>query len=236
MAVSAPVPKINVYIDGFNLYRGCLRGSRYRWLDLEAMCRQLFPSRSINRIRYFTAHIKGDPGASSRQDVYLRALSSLPKVHIHDDGIFATHTVIRPVSDQPHAGMQAVIEWLSGYDWRPLNRPAAGHHLRASVVDKKEKRSDVNLAAYLMLDAFQKDMDGAFVVSGDSDLVTPIRLVNTHAVRVGVVNPTSNRTSWDLLKAASSYSVLSSSILAASQLPDPVAVTPTEAVRKPQAW
>jgi hypothetical protein len=23
----------NVYIDGFNLYYGCLRESRYKWLD-----------------------------------------------------------------------------------------------------------------------------------------------------------------------------------------------------------
>ncbi len=28
----------NVYVDGFNLYYGCLKGTPYRWLDLGALC------------------------------------------------------------------------------------------------------------------------------------------------------------------------------------------------------
>jgi len=30
-----------VYIDGFNLFYGALKGSRYKWLDLDALCRHL---------------------------------------------------------------------------------------------------------------------------------------------------------------------------------------------------
>lgn len=35
--------KVNVYIDGFNLYYGALKGSPYKWLDLSALCHQMLP-------------------------------------------------------------------------------------------------------------------------------------------------------------------------------------------------
>jgi hypothetical protein len=49
--------RTNVYVDGFNLYYGCLKGTPYRWLDLEALCSRLLPTNSIHRIRYFTARV-----------------------------------------------------------------------------------------------------------------------------------------------------------------------------------
>lgn len=33
--------KVNVYIDGFNLYYGAVKGTPYRWLNLAEMCRRL---------------------------------------------------------------------------------------------------------------------------------------------------------------------------------------------------
>ncbi len=30
-----------VYVDGFNLYYGTLRGTRYKWLDLSKLCQSL---------------------------------------------------------------------------------------------------------------------------------------------------------------------------------------------------
>ena len=44
--------RTNVYIDGFNLFYGCLKGSPYKWLNIEALCRRLLPKDQINRIRY----------------------------------------------------------------------------------------------------------------------------------------------------------------------------------------
>ena len=79
----------NIYIDGFNLYNGRVKGTLYKWLDLHAMCQMLLPNHEINRIRYFTAHVMSyehDPGAPQRQDMYLRALRTLPTVEVHDAG------------------------------------------------------------------------------------------------------------------------------------------------------
>ena len=64
-AVSGAVVRVNIYIDGFNLYYGLRRHSRNgipcKWLDVAALCHRLLPGRTINRIRYFTAPIMPPP-------------------------------------------------------------------------------------------------------------------------------------------------------------------------------
>ena len=61
------------------------------------------------------------------------------------------------------------------------------------VVKQEEKGSDVNLATYLLMDAFDDEYEGAVIVSNDSDLAEPIRLVRTRfKKRVIVLHPCSN--------------------------------------------
>src|SRR5262245_64630730 len=74
-------PRTIVYIDGFNLYYRRLKGTPYRWLNLDIMCRLLLPDNQIDHINYYTARIT-DSDRFSRQDVYLRALATLPAVSI----------------------------------------------------------------------------------------------------------------------------------------------------------
>ena len=84
-----------VYIDGFNLYNGAVKRTQYKWLDISQVCQKLLVGQSIELIRYFTARVIGfahDPQAPARQDVYLRALRTLPSVVIHDDGWFASRS------------------------------------------------------------------------------------------------------------------------------------------------
>jgi hypothetical protein len=73
----------NIYIDGFNLYYGALRKTPYRWLNLEALCQLLLRKNTIAQIKYFTALVSArlsDPDQPVRQQLYLRALGTLPKV------------------------------------------------------------------------------------------------------------------------------------------------------------
>ena len=46
------------------------------------------------------------------------------------------------------------------------------------MIKTEEKCSDVNLATYLLADAFRADAGTFVVVSNDSDLMEPIRLVS----------------------------------------------------------
>ena len=74
-----------VYVDAFNLYYGALKGSPYKWLDLDALCRRLLPRDQIVRIRYFTAHVSarpGDPQQPQRQLTYIRALETIPHLSV----------------------------------------------------------------------------------------------------------------------------------------------------------
>jgi hypothetical protein len=136
----------NVYVDAFNLYYGCLKGTPYRWLDLGALCRRLLPKDRINRIRYFTATVSArpdNPDAPQRQQVYLRALETIPGLSIHH-GHYLSHVTRMPLA-------------------RPRRRGAR----TVEVVKTEEKGSDVNLATFLLLDAFKRGCEVAVVISND---------------------------------------------------------------------
>jgi NYN domain len=58
------------------------------------------------------------------------------------------------------------------------------------VIKTEEKGSDVNIATYLLLDAFRNDYELAVVISNDSDLLMPIRVVTEQFHKpVGLLNP-----------------------------------------------
>jgi len=160
---------MNVYVDAFNLYYGAVKDTPYRWLDLDALCRRLFPRDAINRIRYFTAIVSGrpdDPQQPQRQQTYLRALETIPNLSIHL-GYYLTHRTRMPLAHPRRIGPKTV-----------------------EVIKTEEKGSDVNLATLLLLDGFRGDYEVATVVSNDSDLKLPIEMVrNELGLMVGVVNP-----------------------------------------------
>jgi hypothetical protein len=80
------MPTDHAQSDGFNLYYRLLKqDAGIKWLDLDALGSGLFPSDQIVAVRYFTALIKplDDPRTPARQQMYLRALRTLPNCTIH---------------------------------------------------------------------------------------------------------------------------------------------------------
>ncbi len=204
----------NVYVDAFNLYYGSLKGTPYRWLDVGALCARVLPKDRINRIRYFTATVSArpdNPDAPQRQQVYLRALETTPGLSIHYG------------------------HYLSHVTRMPLANPRPGGARTVAVVKTEEKGSDVNLATYLLLDAFQRDCDVAVVISNDSDLKLPIEIAQSElGIRVGVVNPhLSARRSRALQPTF--FKQLRTSALGACQFPEILAGARGE-IRKPARW
>ena len=209
--------KTVVYIDGFNLYYGSLKGTPYKWLDLLAMCQRLLPNHNIVMLRYFTALIKTlshDPQAPVRQRQYLQALRSIPNLVVHY-GRF--------------------VERVQKWPEYPLT---ATPPKVAQILRTEEKRTDVNLATLLMVDCVDAVFDEAVVISNDSDLLLPIKYAaGRFGKTVGVINPQrSGSASRELSLAASwSFRKINRSVLAASQFPDTV-VTPRGPVNKPASW
>jgi len=211
------VAKVNVYVDGFNLYFGAVKDHpELKWLDLSALASRLLKSGdTTNRIRYFTARIdsRGDPRSPQRQETYLRALRTIPDLSI-EYGQFKTKT-----------------------KHQRLVSPRPGDPKRVEVYVTEEKGSDVNLATFLLWDAFRQDGSVSLVISGDTDLVRPIELVVTElGRRVGVVNGTLNAApTHDLQRVASWVKRLRIGALRDSQFPETVADEDGE-FRRPAAW
>jgi uncharacterized LabA/DUF88 family protein len=207
--------RTNVYIDGFNLFYGALKGSRHKWLDLEALCRQLLPKDSIHRIRYFTAKVTarpGDPQLPVRQQTYLQALATLPTVSVHL-GVFYVSTVRAPLAQPPARGPKT-----------------------AEIIKTEEKGSDVALATYLMLDACRGDCDTAVLMTNDSDLREPLRLVREElGLTTGVVNPHPASRRSRVLQATF-FKQLRPGALAASQFPRQLTAPSGHKITKPTGW
>jgi hypothetical protein len=104
-----------IYIDGFNLYYRALRGTPYKWLNLQALCIDLLdPSNNIEQIKYFTARVSGrqDPDEPKRQHAYLRALDSLPRLEIFY-GNFITKTPMNRSASTP-----ICARWIPCQGWK----------------------------------------------------------------------------------------------------------------------
>jgi len=210
--------RTNVYVDGFNLYYRAVRGTAYKWLDLNRLCHILLPSHQLHRIRYFTALIDARPPntqAPIRQQTYIRALQTVPNLTVHY-GQFRTRKKRTPLV-LTNQGMGAVVE----------------------VWDTEEKGSDVNLATYLLVDAFDKDYEQAVVISNDSDLALPVRMVRDQFhLPVGVVNPNCDRREAmpkELSDAATFQRQLRGKALELSQFP-PTLEDAHGTITKPETW
>lgn len=187
--------KTSIYIDGYNFYYGCVKDTPYRWLDFSKLCRILLPNDDIQHIKYFTALVTSrpdDPDKPWRQRVYLRALQTIPNMEVIL-GSFLSHEIMMP---------RAPVG--SGF---------------VSVIKTEEKGSDVNLATHLLLDGFRDDYELAVVVSNDSDLVTPIRVVTEQFGKpVGLLNP-QQHVSKALLPHVMFVKNIRKGVLASSQFP-----------------
>jgi len=101
-----------------------------------------------------------------------------------------------------------------------LATPLAGQDY-ARVIKVEEKGSDVNLASHLLLDAFYKRFEVAVVISNDSDLVTPIRMVQEQmGFNVFVLNPHPKHGSHQLRRFAKAVKPIRKGVLQSCQFPD----------------
>ena len=204
-----------VYVDGFNLYYGTLKGSPYKWLDLLVLFqRMLQPRHRILAIKFFTARVSvtpNDPSKPQRQDTYLRALQLYrPEVEVYF-GHFLSHNVRLPLAT-PTARRRTV-----------------------EVIRTEEKASDVNLAVHLLNDCWLNAYDCAVVVTNDSDIAEAMRLVKQqHRKLIGLATPGNRHPSRQLTAHADfSLRIRNKAVLQQSQLPDPI---PGTTIHKPATW
>lgn len=204
-----------IYVDGFNVYYRALRGTKFKWLNLPALASGLMSSDNlIQQTRYFTAPVSGklDPGQPQRQQTYLRALQTVPNLTIHL-GSFLTKTKLRP-----------------------LAHPMTGGPTHVEVLNSEEKGSDVNLASYLIHDAWRDLFDVALIFSQDTDLLEPVRIVKEEIGKpVGVV-VLDGLQPGRLAKAGSFQRQITPARLAAAQLPQSILLPNGKLISCPPSW
>lgn len=234
--------RTRIYIDGYNFYYGCLRGTPHKWLDLlplfenhilpsallkdgDGHIRQsaLLPSPSI---KFFTAKIIESVARStdsvSSQARYHTALRKLHDGRIElIEGYYAVNKMKVKVvdSDEPN---------------RP---PRECKEVQAWKVE--EKQSDVNLALQVYHDAITGQIDHAVIVTNDTDIAPALAMIRAHTqVLMGVVVPTTDHTrppNTDLVKLAHwTRRHINSSELAACQLPR--VIPGKRPTIKPDSW
>ena len=199
------------YIDGFNLYFG-LRAKgwkKYYWLNLVSLTQALTkPGQQFVKCHYFTARINASGYQS--QDAHRQSI------------------------------------WLDALGTLPDLTLHYGHYLPKTARCKQcgaewttyeEKMTDVNIAAQLLTDAYENRFDVALVVSGDSDLTTPIRLLKDRFPdkRIIVVFPPARR-SAELKKTAHGSIVLGEDKLRHNLLPELITTQTGFILTRPQQW
>lgn len=161
--------KAHVYVDGLNLYYGAVKGTPYKWLNIAELCGLLLPEDQVLQIKYYTAIVDArpdNPGAPTRQQFFLRALRTIPNLSIYFG------------------------HFLTQRRWLPLVSSKKKDSKKVQVYKTEEKGSDVNLATHLVRDGFKREFEVATLITNDSDLLEPIRVVRYElGFPVGLLNP-----------------------------------------------
>ena len=205
------MPRVTVYIDGFNLYFGlkskCWK--KYYWLDLVSLSKSLMKTdQRLITVNYFTSRLRlngRNHADMERQNDYLDALNTLPDLEIH----------------------------YGHY----LQKPRRCNFCGTQWTDYEEKMTDVNIAAQLITDAFEDKFDTALLISADSDLVAPVKTVLTRfkGKKIIVAQPP-GRNSVNLCKSATASFTISETKIRQNQLPMAVTTPNGFEIQKPPRW
>jgi uncharacterized LabA/DUF88 family protein len=130
-------------------------------------------------------------------------------------------------------------QYLSHVIKRPLANPPADGPAFVDIINNEEKGSDVNIATHLILDAAKDAYDLAVLVSNDSDLQEPLRVVRQDFGKpVGILSPlnSTRRASRELIQYATFTKRIRASVLQASQFPESLTDSRGGVIHRPPKW
>lgn len=229
--------KTRVYIDGYNLYYGCLKRTSYKWLDLSKLfANHILPSSSSEpqsyndlSIKFFTADIVGkaamSPDSLKDQQAYHRALQfndNNNQLEIIKGYYAINQTRAFKIDEQ-----------------NPKKPPNECEYV--DVWKLEEKQTDVNIAVESLYDVMTDDtLEQIVFVTNDTDLASALEKIKSlNKVKIGLVIPTTSSVrnpneKLDKLADWSRKNILEEE-LKASQLPRTVEGGRKPAI-KPVGW
>ena len=64
---------------------------------------------------------------------------------------------------------------------------------KTSIIKHEEKQTDVNIATQIVQDVYEKKPDMIQIISGDTDLIPPIKLAKSKGIKIQIVIPIGRR-------------------------------------------
>lgn len=221
-----------IYVDGYNLFYGCLKHTPYKWLDLHKLfvkhiLRAQAPISQVIQIKFFTADIKAKIAsngqrATQAQQTYHRAL-----IHMYPDtiqiikGFYSLEKAKLPLFKSPPDKRDSVNVWRL-----------------------EEKETDVNIALTAYRDVIKDTVEQIVFVSNDTDLSPALQAIRDDFggdVKIGVIIPIRNTTTGRPANTKLSVHAdwtrkyITEEELADSQLPHLIP-TLKKPIRKPDYW
>ncbi len=169
-----------VYVDGYNLFYGCLKHTNDKWLDLykllfEKIIYQQDTTSEPIQIKFFTADIKakiashGDNAQQAQQTYHRALLKQYPNKVSIINGYYS-------------------LEKANLLAYR--NPPDKTN--RVEVWKLEEKQTDVNIAIESYRDAIRGNADQLVFVSNDTDLAPALAAIRDELqekIQIGVIIP-----------------------------------------------
>lgn len=234
--------EFNAYIDGFSLYKGALESRpSAKWLNLINLCQSRVSNMKLKRICYFTARIKSRyPGdtAQHRQHKYLRVLKDqgieiIEGKFLKDTDWLRQANSSRDTVTDPHL---PAFFGMTQFGISRIFKETSPDFPKSLVWKYGEKGSDVNLASYLLRDVFRYDTKSVLVISGDSDLTTPLKMVKESGAIVQLLHPRKGVGSAELRSSVNKFEELHSAWLSNNLLPNPYITSNGGNIVKPSEW
>lgn len=168
-----------VYIDGYNLFYGCLKHSDDKWLDLVQLFTAIIhaqnPDSSLSEVKFFTADIRAKLATHGQEAQHAQANYHRALELLYPDKI----KIIKGYYSAEKASLLAF-----------QNPPDKSS--RVDVWKLEEKQTDVNLALEAYRDAARNHAEQFVFVSNDTDIATSLRLIREdfgEHLKIGVILP-----------------------------------------------
>jgi len=237
--------KTRIYIDGYNLYYGCLKHTPFKWLDLVTLFEKHLFARSgapysyldeCQGIKYFTADINDkvahDENSLKDQLSYHAGLQNYCGKKL--DIIKGNYSVDQ--ANYPHVDFSQNGQELA---------PRSCHKVR--VWKLEEKQSDVNIAVESLFDVMNDEtIEQVVFVTNDTDLVPVLRKIRMfnessprkNKVKIGLVIPSRRKNVEELgrkvNKSLSQYADWTISFIEDSELEKSLLPNRISCGKKPQ--
>ena len=206
--LGAGMQRVGVYIDGFNLYFGLKARQWKRYYWLNVV--RL--AENLLRPNQCLGFVK-----------YFTARISGPPE--------------KRMRQEQYLDALATLQNLKILYGHYMPTPSTCRHCGVSDSVPKEKMTDVNIAVEILVDAYQNAFDLALIISGDGDLVPPVRAIRRlFPAKVVVVAFPPRRASVQLGTSAHAHFMIGRAVIAKSLLPEGVAAPGGFVLKCPPEW